>query len=68
MYLMYSARPQMKKTKLAIAVFGIASLVTAIVGGFLFNPFCIGAGVAGLFLSCGMAVSLKKPTQGHPYV
>jgi hypothetical protein len=61
-------RVPMKKTKLAIAATGIASLVVLIIGGFLMNPFCIGAGIAGLFLTCGAAVACKKPTQGHPYV
>ena len=61
-------RPKMKKTKVTIAAAGIVSGVVLIVGVFLMNPFCIGAGIAGLFLTCGVAVSFKKPRTSHPYV
>jgi 4-hydroxybenzoate polyprenyltransferase len=51
-----------KKTmaKKILILFGVASLVVLITGAVLFNPICLGAGTAGLFLICGMAVGLKK--------
>ncbi len=55
-------RKKMKRTKLVIAAAAVTSLAVLIAGGVLMNPICIGAGVAGLFLSCGAAVSLKPRT------
>ena len=57
-----------KKTKLVIAAFALTSFAVLVAGGILFNPICLGAGVAGLFLSCSMVVGLKKPPTPHPYV
>ncbi len=56
-----------KKTmsKTILIAVGIASVVVLITGAVLFNPICLGAGAAGLFLSCGMAVGLKKPQQAY---
>lgn len=48
-------------SKLVIAIVAFASLATLAAGGILMNPIMIGAGVAGLFLMCGAAVSLTKP-------
>jgi hypothetical protein len=58
-------RNKTSKTKLGIATVALASLTLVIAGSILFNPICIGAGVAGLFLSCGAAVSLKPRAPTH---
>ena len=52
-------KKKIKRTKLVIAAAALTSVAVLIAGGVLMNPICIGAGVAGLFLSCGTAVSLK---------
>lgn len=62
---MLKVKRERNKTKLVIAAFALTSLAVLIAGGILFNPICLGAGVAGLFLSCGAAVSLKSPTPTH---
>jgi hypothetical protein len=49
-----------KMSKPVIAIFAFASLAVLAAGGILMNPILIGAGVAGLFLMCGAAVSLTK--------
>ena len=48
--------------KLAMLLLAVASVATLISGGILMNPILIGAGVAGLFLSCGAAVSMRRRT------
>ncbi len=48
--------------KLAMSLLAVASVATLISGGILMNPILIGAGVAGLFLSCGAAVSMRRRT------
>ena len=53
------------KTKLVIAAVALTSFALLFAGGILFNPICLGAGVAGLFLSCGAVVSLKPRTPTH---
>ena len=62
---MLKVKRQMYKTKLVIAAFALTSLVVLIAGGILLNPICLGAGVAGLFLACGAAVSLKPRASTH---
>ena len=47
-------------TKISLILFGVASLIVLATGAILFNPICLGAGAAGLFLSCGMVLGLKK--------
>ncbi len=56
-------RTQKKKpmTKLAMSVLAVASVATLIAGGILMNPLLIGGGVAGLFLTCGAVVSVRRP-------
>lgn len=61
-------RPNHKKTKLVIAGFALISFAVLVAGGILLNPICIGAGVAGLFLSCSALVSLHRPPPSHPFV
>jgi hypothetical protein len=48
--------------KLVMTLLAVASVATLISGGMLMNPILIGAGVAGLFLSCGAVVSMKRRT------
>ena len=48
--------------KLAMSLLAVASVATLISGGILMNPILIGAGVAGLFLSCGAVVSMRHRT------
>jgi hypothetical protein len=57
-----------KKTKLIIGSLALISFAVLAAGGILFNPICVGAGVAGLFLTCGTLVSIFKPGNQHPYV
>lgn len=57
-----------KKTKLVIAGVALISFAVLVAGGILFNPICLGAGVAGLFLSCSAFIGLHKPPSPHPYV
>ncbi len=57
-----------KKTKLIIAGVALISFALLTAGGVLLNPICLGAGVAGLFLSGSALVSLYKPAASHPYV
>jgi hypothetical protein len=57
-----------KKAKLITGSLALISLAVLVTGGILFNPICIGAGVAGLFLTCGALVSVFKPGNQHPYV
>lgn len=56
-------RIQKKKmmSKLVITILVVTSLATLIAGGILMNPIFLGAGVAGLFLSCGAVVSTRRP-------
>jgi hypothetical protein len=56
-------RTQKKKsmTKVAMSILAVASVATFIVGGILMNPIVIGAGIAGLFLSCAAVVSVRRP-------
>lgn len=65
---MLPKKQNLKKTKLVIAGCALISFAVLATGGFLFNPFCIAAGVGGLFLSCSMMIALKKPPPSHPYV
>lgn len=60
--------PKNKKTKLVIAGFVFISFAVLVAGGILFNPICLGAGVAGLCLSCSALIGLHRPTPPHPYV
>jgi hypothetical protein len=48
--------------KLAVLLLTVASVATLLSGGILMNPILIGAGVAGLFLSCGALISVRGRT------
>jgi hypothetical protein len=52
---------QKSRTKLVMSVLAIASVATLISGGILMNPILLGAGIAGLFLSCGAVVAVRRP-------
>lgn len=52
-----------KVTTHVILLMGITSLGVMIGGAIVANPILIGAGLAGVILTCGMTVSLKKPVQ-----
>lgn len=49
-------------TKLAMSLLAVASVATLISGGVLMNPILIGAGIAGLFLTCSAAVAVRRPS------
>jgi hypothetical protein len=62
---MIKVKQKTNKTKLVIAAVALTSLAFVITGSLLFNPLCLGAGVAGLFITCGVAISVKPRAPTH---
>ena len=52
---------KMKLTTLVITTLGITSLAILITGGILGSPLLIGVGVAGLALTCGFCLGVRRP-------